>query len=111
MTDTPDLFESAGWLESLGEVDREIARLALLCGASILVPGVVERVLHNDASVCATDNPVAFEKLRAMLMMHFGLWEKAAHDLGPAQTSQIEQSVIERLKNLHPDLATRLSAT
>jgi hypothetical protein len=111
MTDIPDRFESAGWMQSLDEIDREIARLALLCQASILNPGVIERVLHNDASVCTADNPVAFEKLRAMLMMHFGLWEKAAQDLGPAQTSRIEQSVIERLKHLHPDIAARLSAT
>ena len=111
MTDTPDRFQSAGWMQSLDDIDREIARLAMLCQASILRPGVIERVLQNDSSVCAADNPVAFEKLRGMLMLHFGLWEKAAQDLGSAQTSRIEQSVIERLKNRHPDIASRLSAT
>ncbi|MCM2311114.1 MAG: hypothetical protein NDI84_06880 [Steroidobacteraceae bacterium] len=30
---------------------------------------------------------------------------------GPAWTSRIEQSVIARLKALHPDLADRLSGT
>jgi hypothetical protein len=111
MGDAPDRYERAEWMQSLDEIDREIVRLALLCGASILAPGIIERVLRRDSSVCATDNPVAFEKLRGMLTMHFGLWEKAAEELGPAQTSQIEQSVIERLKSLHPELAGRLSGT
>lgn len=111
MTDIPDGSESVGLLKSLDEIDREIIRLAVICRASILAPGVIERVLHKDSSVCEADNPLAFEKLREMLMMHFGLWKKSAQDLGPAQTSQIEQSVIERLRKLHPDLADQLSGT
>lgn len=94
MTDTLDRSASAGLLKSLDEVDREIVRL-----------------LHQDPSICEAGNHLAFEKLRGMLMMHFGLWEKAAQDLGPAWTSRIEQFVIERLANLHPDSVARLSAT
>ncbi len=111
MIDSPDSHASVGLLQSLDEIDREIVRLAMICRVSILAPGVIERVLHKDAPVCEADNPLAFEKLREMLMLHFGLWDKAAHDLGPAWTSQIEQSVIARLKNLHPDIAARLSGT
>jgi hypothetical protein len=111
MSESSDPPEITGWAKSLDDIDREIVRLALLCRASILAPGVIERVLQKDASVCETENPVAFEKLRGMLMMHFGLWEKAAEELGPAHTSQIEQAVIARLKSLHPDIAAQLSGT
>jgi hypothetical protein len=111
MSDIPDRFESAERLASFEQIDREIARLALLCRASILQPGVIERVLHKDASVCGTDNPAAFQKLREMLMLHFGMWQKSARELGSAQASQLEQYAIERLKKSLPDLVAQLSAS
>ena len=61
---------AAWWAMNLDELDREIVRLALLCRVSILDPGVVERVLKKDASVCGNDNAVAFAKLHDMVMLH-----------------------------------------
>ncbi len=89
---------------SLEDLDRELARLALLCRVRILDPGVVERVLRNDASVCATTNPIAFAKLRNLLMMYFALRTELASSLGQAKTAGIEALVIERLKKSFPDL-------
>lgn len=109
MTDSLDEHEVAGRAASFGEVDREIARLALLCDAPILRPGVIERLLQDDASVCGADNRTAFRKLRGMLMFHFWLWDQAARELGPRWASQIEQCAIERLKESLPDLAERLA--
>lgn len=109
MTDRPDREQIAEQLQSFEEVDREIVRLALLCQVSILVPGVIERVLHKDLSVCGTENPRAFEKLRGMLIMHFGIWQKSAQEFGSAEVSQVEQYVIERLKKSLPDHAAQLS--
>jgi hypothetical protein len=87
------------WLtKSIDEVDREVARLAMLCKVRILEPGVIERVLHNDASVCGTNNPVAFDKLRNMLMMHYAVRTKAVGVVGEVQTEQIIAHVVERLK-------------
>lgn len=93
------------WLMNLDEVDREIARLATLCRVRILEPGVIERVLHKDASVCGSSNALAFKKLRDMLMLHFAIREKTADAVGQAQTAEIERYVIERLKKAFPDLA------
>lgn len=93
------------WAENLEEIDHEIARLATLCGVRILEPGVVERVLHKDASVCATSNEIAFAKLHDMIMLHFAVREKSADVVGQAQTAEIERYVIERLKKAFPDLA------
>jgi hypothetical protein len=96
---------AAWWAMNLDEIDREIARLALLCRVRILDPGVVERVLKKDASVCGTDNPVAFAKLHDMVMMHLAIREKSAASVGQASTVAIEKQIIERLSKSFPDLA------
>jgi hypothetical protein len=51
------------------------------------------------------DNPVAFEKLRRMLAMHFGVRDSAADALGQALASRVEQHVIDRLRARFPTLA------
>ena len=101
MTTDPDLLRIAWWAKNLDELDREISKLASLCQVKILDPGVVERVLHNDASVCGTANPVAFAKLHNLLVMHFLIRKRSVEELGPVQTTQIERDVIERLKKAY----------
>jgi len=101
MTTDPDLLRIAWWAKNLDELDREISKLASLCQVRILDPGVVERVLHNDASVCGTANPVAFAKLHNLLVMHFLIRKRSVEELGAVQTTQIERDVIERLKKAY----------
>lgn len=55
----------------LASIDMEIARLAQLCGIRMLQPGVAEAVLRNDSSLCNSTNPVAWEKLRGLLVLHY----------------------------------------
>jgi len=97
-------FPPAMWAENLEELDREIARLALLCQVRVLDPGVLARVLRKDASVCGTDNPAAFAKLHDMIMVHLAIREKSVDALGQSKTGAIEDYVIERLKRSFPDL-------
>ena len=92
------------WTEDLEEVDREIARLVHICQVSIFEPGVIGRVLKNDASVCGTANPIAFRKLHELLMLHFAIREKSVESFGEAQTAGSEDYVIERLRKSFPDL-------
>ena len=89
---------------NLEERDAEIARLAMLCEIRILEPGAFQRVLQSDASVCGTENPIAFAKLRALLMMHLAIREKSVESFGQARTMAIEDYVIERLRKSFPDL-------
>ena len=96
---------AAWWAMNLDELDREIARLALLCRVRILDTGVVERVLKKDASVCGADNPVAFAKLHDMVMMHLAVREKSAASVGQAPTVAIEKEIFERLAKSFPELA------
>ena len=111
MTDPLDEYSAAGFMNSLDEIDAEIARLALLCQVRILDPGVVERVVRNDASVCGTNNPVAFEKLHNMLAMHFGVRDSMADAHGQALASRLEQQVIDRLRARFPTLADEWSSS
>lgn len=95
---------AAWWAMNLDELDREIVRLALLCRVSILDPGVVERVLKKDASVCGNDNAVAFDKLHDMVMLHLAIREKSAASVGQASTAAIEKQIIDRLRKSFPEL-------
>jgi hypothetical protein len=104
MPDPRDPVYRVLWTEDLEEVDREIARLAVLCRVKILEPGVVRRVLQRDASVCATSNAVAFAKLHDLLILHFAIREKSVDSFGDAQTTAMEDYIIERLKKSFPDL-------
>ena len=99
-----DLGQIAWWAKNIDELDREIARLCLLCQVRILDHGIIERVLKKDASVGETSNPVAFEKLHNMLMLYFANRQKSAEALGQLQTAQIEAHVVEQLRSRFVDL-------
>ena len=104
MTQHQDYRQIAWWVENIEELDREIGRLCAICEVRILDPGVIERVLKKDASVCGTSNPVAFAKLHDM-MFYFANREKAVDAVGPLQTAQIEAHVVEQqLRNRFADL-------
>jgi len=98
-----------GWsTQDLEDVDREIARLAMLCEIRLLDPGVVRRVLRKDASVCGTANSSAFSKLQGLLMLHFAIRDKSAKAFGQAHTARIEAYIIERLKKSSLMLSEKL---
>jgi len=82
MTEQQDPRLIAWWEEGFEELDREIGRLCVLCQVRILDPGIIERVLKKDASVCGTSNSVAFGKLHDMLMFHFANRQKSVAALG-----------------------------
>jgi hypothetical protein len=104
MSEHEDRFLNALWAENLDEVDREIARLAMLCKVRILDAGVMQRVLKRDATVCGTPNSIAFDKLHDLLMLHLALREKSAAAVGQAKTAAIEDYIIERLGKAFPEL-------
>jgi len=98
MTDKQSELGSAWWAKNLDDVAREVARLATICNIRILDPGVIERVLENDSSVCGTRNPVAFEKLRSALMMHYHVRNKTVGAIGETKTALLIGEIVERLK-------------
>lgn len=98
MTEQPTDMRALWWAKNLDEVDAEVARLAVICEVRILDPGVIERVLHGDATVCGTKNDLAFDKLRNLMMMHYKIRDRAVGVLGEAQTAELVKQIVERLK-------------
>ena len=96
-------FGAAYYSHTLSEVDREVARLASICNVRLLDPGVIERVLGNDASVCGTDNAMAFEKLRNVLMMHYAVRSRAADSIGQTGANVLVMQIVEELKKKFGD--------
>jgi hypothetical protein len=94
---TEDL--SSRWHESqLGPVDDEIAKLAFICKIKILDPGVVERVVAGDTSLCSRANEKAFQKLRRLVGMHYALTNDSLKALGPQESQRILDQIRERLR-------------
>lgn len=104
MTARMDHLEIAWWAKNIDEIDREIARLCLLCQVRILDPSVIERVLRKDDSVCGTANPIAFAKLHDLLMLYFAVRNESVEAVGQTQTAQIEAHAVEQLRSRFADL-------
>jgi hypothetical protein len=92
-----DKVQGRFWGAQIDNVMREIAREAFICEVKILQPGVIERVLHNDDSVCGTRNPAAFKKLRDLLMMGFVVREKAFEKMGALEADALIKDIREEL--------------
>ena len=98
MAEQPIDPQTEWWARKFDDIDREIARLATLCNVRILDPGVFERVLKNDDSVCGSTNKVAFDKMRALLMMHYSVRDSALETLGPEKTRVLVETIVAALR-------------
>lgn len=92
-----DKIRTEFWGHQLEGVMKEIAREASICQVKLLDPGVIEAVLHDNASVCGKDNPKAFKKLRELLMMGFVVQGKAVDRLGPLETQELVKTIRQHL--------------
>ena len=97
MADEPH-YQHDRWSKHFAAIDLEIAQLAVICKVPLLDPGVIERVLKNDTLVCGTQNQRAFDKLRALLMMHYSVRDQALVTLGEAETLKIVKDIVDRLR-------------
>ena len=98
MTKGQSDLRAGWWAKNLDDVAREVARLATICNVRILDPGVIERVLENDASVCGSANRAAFAKLRSALTMHYHIRGKTAGAIGEANTAKVIAEIVERIR-------------
>jgi hypothetical protein len=95
--------ESAGYIHEryarhLEGIDLEIAQKAIICHVPLLDAGIIERVLNNDDSVCGKPNPAAFEKLRALLVMHYAVRDRVAATLGQDEALAIGAEIRAHLR-------------
>lgn len=81
------------WSDQIDAIAHELSKLMIACDIPLGDPGLAERVLKNDDSVCGKSNPAAFRKLRMHLMALFPLEEHAIERLGPDDTQEILDQV------------------
>lgn len=98
MADKSTNLGGGWWSKNLDDVDREVARLASICKVRLLDPGVIDRVLKNDATVCGAPNKTAFDKLRNALMMHYHVRGKAVQAVGETATQDMINEIVENIK-------------
>lgn len=85
------------WRHQFSEVDREIGKMASLCGIDLLDRTQIRRTLDNDATACRTSNPLAFEKLHTLLKAHYLLRDRAASQIGEAGAQAAIDDVVAEL--------------
>lgn len=85
------------WSRHLDGIADELLRLSIACNVRLRDPGVIDRILRDDATVCGNHNPVGFHKLRALVMATFSSLNKAIDRIGPEETRLITDAIIERV--------------
>jgi hypothetical protein len=82
-------FKHSYWGRQIDGIARELSRLAIGCDIDLGKPGLAERILKNDESVCGRKNPKAFRKIRQHLMALFTVEVGAIERLGADDTKEI----------------------
>ncbi|MGR9092924.1 MAG: hypothetical protein ACU85U_20325 [Gammaproteobacteria bacterium] len=96
MTDT----KHAAWKRHLEGIANELLRLSIACDVRLREPGVVERILRDDATVCGRNNPEAFRKLRNLVMATYDSLGKSIDRIGPEDTKMIRDAITARIAEL-----------
>jgi hypothetical protein len=91
------------WSRQLDNLAAEMSRLCIACDIKMLEPGVGERVLKGDETVCGRKNPKVFEKLRKHLMAYCQLEDRAIKRLGADDVRVMLDDVRAALTKLRGD--------
>ena len=86
-------FKHAYWGRQIDALAHELSILAIACNIELGRPGLAERILKNDKSVCGHNNPEAFRKQRTHLMALFNVETDAIDQVGAEATNEILDQV------------------
>ena len=86
-------FKDPYWGRQIDAITHELSRLAIVCNIELGRPGLAERILQNDRSVCGRNDPEVFQQMRQHLMALFTVEERAIEQLGPDETKDILDQV------------------
>lgn len=86
-------FKHTYWGRQIDNIAHELSRLAIACDIELGSPGLAERILKNDESVCGRSNPKAFRQFRQHLMALFSVEARAIHRVGAKDTQEILDQV------------------
>ncbi|MEQ1800894.1 MAG: hypothetical protein ABL989_03160 [Gammaproteobacteria bacterium] len=85
------------WVRHLDAIGDELMRLSIACDVRLREPGVVDRILSGDETVCGTKNAIGFQKLQSLIKATFSSVNKSVNRIGLEETQLITQAIIERL--------------
>jgi len=92
-------FKHTHWGRQIENVAHELSRLAIVCDIELGTPGLAERILKNDESVCGRRDPAAFRLMRRHLVALYSLEVGAVDRVGPEDTremlDQISAAIVE----------------
>jgi len=86
-------FKHTYWGRQIDNLSNELSMLAIACDIELGKPGLAERILKNDDSVCGHKNPEAFRHMRLHLAALFSVEAGAAETLGANDTKEILDQV------------------
>lgn len=86
------------WKRHFEGIADELLHLAITCDVRLREPGVIERILKNDASVCGRTNDRSFRNLHNLLVAYYKSIGKAVDRIGPKETKKIIDAISERMK-------------
>jgi hypothetical protein len=86
-------FKHTYWGRQIENLAHELSKLAIACDIELGKPGLAERILKNDSTVCGRNNPKAFEQMRQHLTALFNIEKGAVERLGPNDTREILDQV------------------
>ncbi|MBL8225197.1 MAG: hypothetical protein JNM50_07705 [Chromatiales bacterium] len=88
------------WERHFDGIGEELLRLAIACDLRLKEPGVIDRILANDETVCGIRNPVGFHKLHLLVKATYDSLEKALGRIGPEETREITDALTARIEHL-----------
>lgn len=88
------------WVRHFDAIGEELMRLSVACDVRLRDPGVIDRILQNDATVCGTKNPIGFRKLHNLLKSTYYSINKSVDRLGPEETKRITDALVKRLDHI-----------
>jgi hypothetical protein len=92
-----DTLQQEWWGQQFEAILEEIGRAAYVADVKILAPGAIEAIFRNDASVCGSNNPIAFRKLRELVMLGFMVRGKAFDKMGAYEADELFKAIRERM--------------
>lgn len=88
-----DEYKHPFWGRQIDGLAHELSKQAIICDIELGKPGLAERILKNDDSVCGRKNPKVFRQMRQHLMALFSLEASAVERLGADDTKEILDAV------------------
>lgn len=101
--------KNPAWSRHLDSIADELVRLTAVCDVQLRDPGVIDRILNNDETVCGKRNPIGFRKLRSLIAATYGSLNKAIDRLGPEEVKAMTDEIAARIDRHREVGGTRAS--